>query len=47
MLNLSKIIDKVGIDSSDADYHEPLDILIRSINEEADLTLLGLSLIHI
>ena len=23
------------------DYHEPLDILIRSINDEADLTLLG------
>ena len=41
MLNLSKIIDKVGIDSSDTDYLEPLDILIRSINDEADLTLLG------
>ena len=41
MLNLSKIIDKIGIDSSDVDYHEPLDILIRSIKDEADLTLLG------
>ena len=41
MLNLSKIIDQVGLDPSDTDYQEPLDILIRSINKEADLTFLG------
>ena len=41
MLNLSKIIDRVGLDSSDTDYQEPLDVLIRSINKEANLTFLG------
>ena len=41
MLNLSKIIDRVGLDPSDTDYHEPLDVLIRSINKEANLTFLG------
>ena len=41
MINISKIVDELGLDLSDSSFVEPFNILIDSLNEEANLTFLG------
>ena len=41
MINKSKIVDELGLDLSDSSFFEPFNILIDSLNEEANLSFLG------
>ena len=40
-LNADKLLQSLSLDLGEDDYEEPLHILIKSLNEEANLTYFG------
>ena len=41
LLNADKLLGSLNVDLGEDDYEEPLNILIDSLNKEANLTYLG------